>query len=1647
MEFLKGLMKGSKGKRTAAVLIALCLISGAVYLAGFGGRSTFAPDRVLASVLTLTATAEDSLGISLDTQFILKSDVQLQSSDVRHLLETEPEIHFLVEEQGGDGKAFIITPTEVLDANKVYRFRLGEGTWSFQTKNEFTVLGSLPRDKGWAVPVNTGIEIVFSHENYQDIEEYFEITPRVEGFFERHKRTAVFVPKGLQPGTIYTVRVKKGLGVLGSSETLKEDFVFQFETQSTEAAEGKGPTMEVYFSKKMYEYPVGERPLFDFGYYRHNGRDKAPIITVDLYKYKDVDGFIDALKEYHRIPNWAYCSQKAHRAEVSGLERVASFQPPMQQSQYNHYIIFPEGLAEGHYLADIVCTDNASGDRAVNQVWLQVTDITGYVSASSDKTLVWVNDIDGGPVKDARVEIAGAGEAGRTGSDGVLTFDTPEGMKAGSDMEASHMYIKLSAGSKSPCVIPVIRVWYDYYYGDTRHQDYWSSIHFDRQLYQPADTVSFWGIIRPMDGRMPEGRLEAVLQRNDYYYGYGGGAQEITTLDLKSEKDGTFAGELKLPGLSPGHYHIAFRLGDQYITGKWFEVASYTKPAYRIEISKDKRAVFSGKDKITFDIKASFFEGTPVSSMQLSCSGGSDTGTVTTDEEGRASVTLLPKYRDVHWASGLEYFSVYNLLPEAGEIYGITNYMVFHNDMDLQCSVRATESGAEVSAKVNWITLDRINDGGSRMEDPYYDTSLYIGDPVPGQAISGRVYENRWRREERGKYYDFINKEVRTSYFYYPEYIPVTDFTITTDAGGKGSFVFPYEDDKAYRVDLETTDGMGRRVKREQYFYGSSFVDYQWQYWDYYHLEEQKEEYRFYRTGEEYCLSFKNNNEMLPEGEGSHYLYQVNQKGLKGYRVDTAPCYRAAFREEDIPSLHVTGVYFNGRTYHKTSPWVVQYDRKERELKITVTADREIYRPGEEATLDIFVKDALRKPREATVNISLVDEAMYQLMGEDEGVLEGLYSRVLDSGIISDGYSHLCPDMIGGPGAEGGEGGGERKDFRDTAYFGIVKTDRQGRGSITIKLPDNLTSWRATYNAVTGDLRAGSGSISLVVKLPFFADMIINDSYLEGDRPHIALRSYGDAISSGDSVEYKISAPTIFKGERLLEADAFEAVWLEMPPLSPGAHLVTVKARCGEGLTDTLTREIMVYDSYLNRGVTEYYTLSKGMKIKGSGEGLTKLVFTDRSRGMYIGPLYQLYYNYGKRVDQRLAKQVAYSLLEGYFDTDLPVPDEFDVHSYQAPDGGISLLPYSESEAALSAKVAALGVEGFDRGCLEHYFYKLLFETGKTEEEVSCALWGLAALDQPVLNQVKTMLEEGNPGVKTKLQLGLALGELGSGNHAAGVLDKVLKEWGKTRDPYVLVDSGAERDDVMELTSLAALLAARVNHPAAEAMFMYITDNSTKDILVLLEQAMYLSEMLAKGQDSPAEFSYRLDGKRTDISLEKEASYSLLLTPERLAEMEILEVKGEAALCSIYEAAFLPEDTPEIEGLAIRRQYLVNDRPVKEFNQSDIVKVVIDYSFGDKSLEGSYRVSDFLPSGLKIIAAPYTRGLEYSNIRYPYEVNGQKVSFYLYNSANNSSVNEPVVYYARVVSKGSFRAQAAFLQNMKADGEIKMTNEETVTIR
>ena len=154
----------------------------------------------------------------------------------------------------------------------------------------------------------------------------------------------------------------------------------------------------------------------------------------------------------------------------------------------------------------------------------------------------------------------------------------------------------------------------------------------------------------------------------------------------------------------------------------------------------------------------------------------------------------------------------------------------------------------------------------------------------------------------------------------------------------------------------------------------------------------------------------------------------------------------------------------------------------------------------------------------------------------------------------------------------------------------------------------------------------------------------------------------------------------------------------------------------------------MVYDSYLNRGVTEYYT-KQGYENKGSGEGLTKLVLPTEAGNVYR-TLYQLYYNYGKRVDQRLAKQVAYSLLEGYLIPTCRCPTSLMcIHTRHRTRHFALALQRERGGLTQSCRAGWRALTGVP-GTL---FYKLLFETGKTEEEVSCVV-GLG-LDQRCLTR------------------------------------------------------------------------------------------------------------------------------------------------------------------------------------------------------------------------------------------------------------------------------------------------------------------------
>ena len=197
-----------------------------------------------------------------------------------------------------------------------------------------------------------------------------------------------------------------------------------------------------------------------------------------------------------------------------------------------------------------------------------------------------------------------------------------------------------------------------------------------------------------------------------------------------------------------------------------------------------------------------------------------------------------------------------------------------------------------------------------------------------------------------------------------------------------------------------------------------------------------------------------------------------------------------------------------------------------KKLDISITPDKQSYRPGEDVKLSVDVKDSAGNPASAEVNISIVDEAYFALYNQSADILSSLYGVYISSGFISEYLSYEPLPGFGGAGAEmGGEGGDDsiRRDFKDTALFTAVKTNADGKAEATFRMPDNLTSWRVTCQAVTSDLRAGTEVINVSSKLPFFVDSIFNKVFMTGDSPSILVRANGEELPEGVEVHFKVT--------------------------------------------------------------------------------------------------------------------------------------------------------------------------------------------------------------------------------------------------------------------------------------------------------------------------------------------------------------------------------------------------------------------------------------------------------------------------------------------------------------------------------------------
>ena len=1653
-------------RKATSLLIITCLILTTCISVFASGRAAYPRNGY-----RLVPLESDHTGIAVDTEFLLETEKDFSLEEVKKAFSIDGEPDPIITEL--DKNFFSINLSRPLIENSIYTFRMKtdtETTWVFQTQTKFEIISAFPGNETIGVPVNTGIEIIFSHENFSNIEEYFEITPNVPGRFQVYNgKTAAFIPSNnLEYETIYTVRIKKGIKINGTDRTIEDDYVFSFETAAKPEENPPGkPVITINYTRQITDFSTEDKVQVPLHFYISNSNGPMFLnLNTSVYAYDDFESFYKAVMIRNSCPDWAQINYNNIFLPVDGLKKILEFDQKLNEDgrrSGSATITIPQELPEGYYILDSYCEDKRT------QTFVQITNTSVYITKSITDTLIWVNDMETKkPLKGAVISFSNTDDTFVTDDDGIAVLDTElidPIIKEDTDTRYDYFYydeyystdnyfyryygsnyiytkqflcVKTAEGKKTLLETSSCS------YGGGNY--YWRYFFTDRGMYKPYDTVNIWGFIKNRYEDEDIDHLTLELFEGYYYYSpyyYDRPTKDVFPVIKKniSVQDNFFEEKIQLPNLPKGYYTIRLKKGDSVIVSSIIDVQEYVKPSYKMEFEKDKVAVFLGEE-VNFNLSASFFEGTGVSDLNTSYTIGTSSltdksieGTGTTDVSGKLNIKYVPEAtKNVQGIYTIP-VTARATLPETGEIRASDSVRVFVNDINVKYSGKIEKGIGRVDAEVNEIVLDRLNNGTAA----HYND--YLGAPVGGKTINGTIYLNTWNKEKSGTYYDPINKVTYDIYRWTLETKPIKNFSMNTSKSGTAFYNFdaPEIKDSYYTAKLWCEDNSGRSMSFGTVYIGKQ-ISYSNSGSNSYTLKSDKEKYGI---GEDVKLDFVFGNENLPY---ENYIYILSQNGIVHYDVSNSSTHTFEFLEDYMPNVYATSVCFTGRTYITARRNIV-YDMEEKNLTIAGETDKDFYKPGDTVNLKVSVKDKDGNPVKSVVNISIVDEAFFSLRNQYVNILSDLYVRIA-SGIYFDKKSHnidaelrerveMAPEPGWGAPPNGDVDGinkssDVRSDFRDTANFLSINTGTDGTGTASFKLPDNVTSWRITMSAISKELNAGSEKVNMIVTLPFFINYSFNTSYLAGDKPVMGVNAYGSGLEEDEDVYFEVYDKADPDTKITVKGKAFERVNIPLWTFEEGHYDLIIRAYTENGFSDAVLHSVNVFDSYYQIEKAEFSIVSPDMDIPAGEQGFTTLVFQDKSKGMYFRDLKNLNYVFGGRLDQIISRYLASKLLNEYFSEDhyLPALEKPNVSEYQKADGGLALFTYSESDIDLTAKMVVFAKDMVNTEQLKQYFKRNLNISSNRIK----ALYGLSVLGEPVLLELNEAETIDNLGVTDLIYLALAYYEIGDMTKAEEIYNERISPYIEEYAPYYRVKIDSSKGDISEVTGLCSYLAALLDKPESEGMYEYCALGRLRDRLIYIEKLLFISEKIKNLSTEDAEFTYNYDGEERRVQLTNGKSFSLRLLPMQLKNLKITDVKGDVGLVSVFKENVFDIKQKSNDISISRTYYHMNGTPLNSntLKQGDVIKVRLTWRISDTAFDGVYEITDYLPSGLK-------------PNRSMYNTEGQKVTFYVYNSSYWKS-NPYIEYLARVVSPGVYTAQGPVIQSTTSRDIINSGKTEVVTI-
>jgi uncharacterized protein YfaS (alpha-2-macroglobulin family) len=739
----------------------------------------------------------------------------------------------------------------------------------------------------------------------------------------------------------------------------------------------------------------------------------------------------------------------------------------------------------------------------------------------------------------------------------------------------------------------------------------------DKYLYKGGQEVKFKGILRLIisgDMRIPKikgVKVQVFNSRNESIKKF-----KLDTSDITS--NGSFAGKFLLPQDAPtGFYRIDFNVllpETKVSKSLTFSVQEYKPAKFEVKVNFDQQTLIAGED-FSGKVNGRYLFGTPMM-----------------DAEGKCTWRIQNTYyAPPGWARYIfgTYDSHYRrtIFKKDFKLDQEGYYSFGKDDFSFEGknSGRLTVHGEVKDKDNNRISGSRsmvVHRGqyyiGLKTDSYFFEQGkpgkvlLVTVDPKGGLVKDTEVDIKIVREEWKSFQKKDASGSLRWEWKKLVEDVEEDELSLP---GGKLEKEYTFKKPGYYKVELKGKDKYDNVITTTGNFYvtGSGYVCWGVNEGRIIDLETDKKQYK---PGE--------NIELLVKSpfETSTVLVTVEREKVIWSQVErmkgNANTIKIPVVKDFMPNVYINVIILKERTGLKwdedgqdigkpefySGYKEVKIDSKEHKLNLLVKADKTSYEPGGTVNLQLEVTDQQGNPREAEVCLSVVDKGVLNLVGYElpDPFLFFWKDRPLDVKTVSTLNDVLDRRKFQEKGEDPGGGGDVsafgsvvvRKNFKESAWYSaFVNTDKNGNASITFKLPDNLTTFKAMAVAGDNDNKFGKGNTDLLVKKKIILKPALPDFARPYDRFSAGVTVTNNWEKTLEvAVEVKAEDVDRIEGEPdvkkvTLKPGETQPVWFKFKVNSTETCKLTFKAVAGE-FKDGLYQEIPIRVPQFLEAVANY---------------------------------------------------------------------------------------------------------------------------------------------------------------------------------------------------------------------------------------------------------------------------------------------------------------------------------------------------------------------------------------------------------------------------------------------------------------------------